>query len=409
MTSHPGIARSIVLFALSQVLLIGGIAVAAALAIPSQAVDLPEFQNKPHCVKLHYDWPQAITDKQLIAVMTKLRPRLRHAHPKINHIDHALRCWGSPATFVDPDCLSGAEMIAMLTDQHAYEAAWGTTAAPLLVHGEFGPGFRTQEGAATASHVDHTLGTLAEIGLPLDYPIVMRDEPTKLSVGDLLAAALRDFRLNQKEYEWTTVSAASYATGPTSWISQDGETITFDLLAHRLMRQDWVDGVCYGNHRLYSLAMLLQFDEQIGLFRDGETRPLVVEHLTQATARLMKSQAEEGYWDENWDDASRPAQEAQIGGPLSRRVLATGHALEWWAIAPAEVLPPREVIVRAAQWLVKQVERMEPESITKNYTFLSHVGRALCMWRGKFPHELTPITDAQTDSDSPGDSENATS
>lgn len=400
-------AQPTILFALSQVLLIGGIAFAAVMTIPSQTVDLPEFQNEPHCVALRYDWPQVVTNAQLTATMRKLSPRLRHEHPKINHVDHALRCWGATATFADPSCLSGAEMVSMLTDQHAFETAWGATATPLLRHGEFGPGFRTQEGAATASHVDHTLGTLAEIGLPLDFPIVMQDEPIGLSISDLLTAAMRDFRLNQKEYEWTTVAAASYATGPTSWISQDGETITFDLLANRLMRQDWVDGVCYGNHRLYSLAMLLQFDEQVGLFREPETRSLVIQHLTEATSRLVKSQAAAGYWDENWEDASRPAKEAQVGGPLSRRVLATGHALEWWAIAPAEVLPPREVVVRAAQWLVQQVEQMEPESITKNYTFLSHVGRALCMWRGKFPYELTPLNKTQTDS--PGESANATS
>ncbi|PQO42155.1 hypothetical protein [Blastopirellula marina] len=404
--TYRGIANTVALFTLAQVLLLGGIVVAAVLALPLRPQELPSLQNEPRCVTLQYDWPQAVTDGQLTTVMLKLRPRLRHEHPKINHVDHALRCWGAPAMFDDPSCLSGADMVAILTDQHAYEMVWD--AAPLLVMGEFGPGFRTQEGAATASHVDHTLGTLAEIGMPLDYPLVMPDG-TSCSIEEVLIAAMRDFRLNQKECEWTTVAAASYATGPTAWISQDGERVSFDLLAHRLMRQDWVEGVCYGNHRLYSLAMLLQFDEQVGLFQHPETRSEVMQHLTTATARLVKSQAESGYWDENWEDASRPAQEAEIGGPQSRRILATGHTLEWWAIAPAEVLPPREVIVRAAQWLVTQVEQMEPKTVTENYTFLSHVGRALCMWRGKFPHEICQSIQTNTAPVSAGDSENSDS
>lgn len=394
-----GFAQSAVVFALSQALLVGGIAAAAVYALPRTTSAIPALQNEPRSVTLKYNWPHVITDEQLTATMTKLRPQLRHEHPKINHVDHALRCWGQEATFEDPACLSGAEMVAMLTDQNAYAAHWGTDALPLLVKGEFGPGFRTQEGESSASHVDHTLGTLAEIGISLDYPIIVKDQEAPLTVKQLLTAAMLDFRLNQKEYEWTTVAAASYATGPTQWLSQDGEHITFDMLADRLMRQDWVDGVCYGNHRLYALAMLLQFDDQAQLFREADTRSKVIAHLSQATARLVKSQSAEGYWDENWEDATRPAKEMEAGGPTMRRILATGHALEWWAIAPAEVLPPREVVVRGAQWLVVEIEQMEPESVVKNYTFLTHVGRALCLWRGKFPHELTPLKSPQTGAD----------
>ncbi|MBA2117890.1 hypothetical protein [Bremerella alba] len=397
--TRRGFGHAGMVFVLSQVLLIGGIAVAAVYALPSSVDPVPSLRNEPRSVTLNYNWPHVITDAQLTFVMTKLRPQLRHERPKINHVDHALRCWGQAASFEDPSCLSGAEMVAMLTDQNAYAAFWGDDAAPLLLRGEFGPGFRTQEGEASASHVDHTLGTLAEIGIPLDHPIILKDQVSPLVVKQLLVAAMLDFRLNQKEYEWTTVAAASYSTGPTQWLSQDGELITFDLLAERLMRQDWVDGVCYGNHRLYALAMLLQFDDQAQLFREVETRQRVLAHLSEATSRLIKSQAAEGYWDENWEDATRPAQEAEAGGPTMRRILATGHALEWWAIAPREVLPPREVIVRGAQWLVVEIEQMEAASVVKNYTFLTHVGRALCLWRGKFPHQLTPLQNPPTGAD----------
>jgi len=394
-----GLASSSLVFALSQVLLVGGIAVAAVYALPHSVSPIPTLQNEPRSVTLHYNWPHVITDAQLEATLTKLRPQLRHERPKINHVDHALRCWGKEATFEDANCLSGDEMLAMLTDQNAFAIHWGDDAMPLLMSGEYGPGFRTQEGDSSASHVDHTLGTLAEIGIPLDYPIVLKDQATPLTVKQLLTAAMLDFRLNQKEYEWTTVAAASYATGPTQWTSQDGEIITFDILADRLMRQEWVDGVCYGNHRLYALAMLLQFDDQAQLFRQSDSRSKVVAHLSEATARLIQSQADQGYWDENWEDGSRPAKAMQNGNPTMSRILATGHALEWWAIAPAEVLPPREVIVRGAQWLVREIDQMEAESVVKNYTFLTHVGRALCLWRGKFPHQLTPLNHSPTGAD----------
>lgn len=385
LSRRSGFVHSGLLFALSQAVLLAGIAVAAVWARPVPLVALPPLQSQPLNVRLPYNWPEVVTDDQLAQVLWKLRPQLRGPQPKINHVDHALRFWGSGATFNDPACLSGSEMVALLTDQRAFRAAWGEGTSPLLEQGEFGPGFRTQKGAASASHVDHTLATLAEIGLALDSPIILQADAAPIPLRDLLVAAMRDFRLNQKEYEWTTVAAASYATGPTHWISQDGEIVTFDLLADRLMRQEWNLGVCYGNHRLYSLALLLQFNEEVGLFQHPETRSRVLDHLSEATARLVASQSPQGYWDENWPDASRPAKEAEMGGPLSRRILATGHALEWWAIAPAEVLPPRETVVRGGQWLVQEIERMEPATVQENYTFLTHVGRALCLWRGQFP------------------------
>ena len=69
----------------------------------------------------------------------------------------------------------------------------------------------------------------------------------------------------------------------------------------------------------------------------------------------------------------------------SRKILATGHALEWWAFAPESVHPPRETMVKAGQWLVKTVDEMSDRDIASSYTFLSHAGRSLALWRGKFP------------------------
>ncbi|MEX0794173.1 MAG: hypothetical protein WD045_13640 [Pirellulaceae bacterium] len=389
-----GAVSSTVLFAGSQLLFV---AVSTAMlwrGAPAPVDSLPPWTVRPHQVTLAYDLPEAITDDQLLEVLHALRPRLNHPQPKINHVDHALRFWGPTATFTDPACLSGAEMFRILADQKTFHERWGTAEPAFIRWGEFGPEFRTGEGSASASHVDHTLGTWSEIGAPLDQTIrfaVAADEAGsdgQTTLREMLSAALRGFRVNQLEYEWTTVAAASYATGPTFFLSQDGERVTFDLLAERLMRQGFNEGVCFGNHRLYSLALLLQFDEQVGLFQESATRDAVTQHLSEATARLVNSQAEDGSWDKNWPDPSLPVADDLQLSPQARRLLATGHALEWWAIAPAEVHPPRETIIRAAQFLVHEVRGMEPATIDDNYTFLTHVGRALSLWRGKFPHQL---------------------
>ncbi|MCC9605435.1 hypothetical protein LOC68_22965 [Blastopirellula sp. JC732] len=385
--SSPRRGMSPSLFILAQVVLLATLSTGIAWALSSDhqasVPSLPRLRNAPELVGPQYDMRELITDDQLRMVLVRLRPRLRHQQPKINHVDHALRFWGADAKFADPECLSGEEMRRMLTNMDVFHEYWGDATRDLITPGESGWGVRTQQGAATASHVDHTLGTLAEIGTPLDFPIKSHD--ATLTVRDLLVGALRDFRLNQQEYEWTTIAAASYAADDGAWVSREGERITFDQLAQRIMRQQWVQGVCYGNHRLFTLAALLRLDEQVGLFQDAATRDEIIAHLTEATRRLVASQNEAGYWDQNWYDGTQTPVDEGLSDPLSRRLLATGHALEWWAISPAEVQPPRETKIRAGQWLATEVEKMSDDSIRDNYTFLSHVGRALALWRGALP------------------------
>ena len=93
------------------------------------------------------------------------------------------------------------------------------------------------------------------------------------------------------------------------------------------------------------------------------------------------------FWDGNWADPDSRIPDPETN-ELSRRLLATGHALEWWAMAPQEIHPPRETIVRAAQWLAKTILEMDERSIEKNYTFLTHAARSLVLWRGKFADEI---------------------
>jgi len=346
---------------------------------------MPVLRNEPLTIRPQYDYPLVITDEQLDLVLRRLQPRLRHERPKINYVDHALRFWGVEAEFDDPQCLFGKEMLNLLVHHHEFKASWGEKARPLLERNEHGVSFRTQQGAETASHVDHTLATLAEVGIPLDHPLVTSEGETNVEAA--LRSAVSKFALNQQEYEWTALALALYAPSDSPWYSKEGQQITFDLLADRIMRQGYSQGVCYGNHRLYTLTILLRVDDEQPILSPS-MRGRISDHLMEATRRLVASQSEEGYWDQNWINATHAPKDEHLKQPLTRRLLATGHALEWWAMAPRELHPPREVLVRAGQWLVVQLEQMDDDTIEDNYTFLTHVGRALAIWRGDFPARL---------------------
>jgi len=399
LSETPGFARRAALdltmcWALLQgVVLLAGIGYGAHRLHEIQQVRTPpKPKREPLKIAPRYDRPDVVSDEQLVHVLTKLQPSFRGPNPKINHVDHALRFWGVEATFPDPNAYSGAELRDLLLDHRVFAKAWGDKTKPFLVPDTRGDdyylAFRTKAGDATASHVDHTLASLAEVGTPLDFPVnTPRGEmPLKATFDQ----AFHEFSLNQEEYEWSTLVFLHYLPHVKAWFSTEGQQITWELLADRLMRQRLAQGVCFGQHRLHALALLVKVDETHHLLSPA-ARDRIINHLKDATARLSATQHADGYWDGKWPGAERdgPATPpANSLGDKADRLLATGHILEWWAFAPPEALPSDETLTRAAQWLVKELDTVTPEQMQRFYPFLTHAGRALAMWRSKWPQEV---------------------
>lgn len=379
-------------FLLLQVVVLGAAlgATAARWRDWDRRAELPPMRDVPLTVLPLYDDARVVTDEQLRTVLYKLRPRLRHERVNINHVDHALRFWGLEATFRDPQCLSGQEMRQLLLDSTKFSEVWGEQSPPLLLVTDRGVGVRTQQGRAAASHYDHTLAGLAEVGTPLDFPVQTPQGPR--TVRDMLVYALREFSLNQIEYEWSALIFTLYLPPVQSWQSTEGQQITFDRLADRIMRQRLNQGVCMGNHRLHALVMMLRIDAEYPILTDAG-RQRILAHLTDATRRFIASQHPDGYWIRSWPDGQPPVErvEGDSENTLQNRILATGHVLEWWSLAPQEVHPPREVVIRAGQWLARTVSELDDKTIDEQYTFLSHAGRALALWRGHFPAHFLPV------------------
>lgn len=354
---------------------------------------LPEPLNNPVQMAPRYDRPDLLSDAQLIATLDKLKPRLRGRNPKINFVDHALRFWGVEAQFRDDKCLSGVEMRDLLLDHRVFQDAWGTEENPFLIPDFRGDStllaMRTKDGQASASHTDHSLASLAEVGTPLDFPVMAPTGEIELKAA--LEYSLREFSLNQDEYEWSTIIFLHYLPQVESWKTTSGQRITWDRIADRLMRQRLADGVCFGNHRLFALVSMLNADETHQILSEQKRQDVIV-HLKDVTARLVRTQSEEGYWDSKWPGEERegPPKENK-GSPLGEaadRILATGHALEWWAFAPPELLPPDETLAKAIHWTYAEIQGLSDSQVKRFYTFLTHAGRALSLWRGKMPHEV---------------------
>jgi len=335
--------------------------------------------------------PQLVSDADLLRILDKLKPRLAIGKPSINHVDHALRFWGVEATFDDPECLSGVELRELLLDHRTFRSTWGTETEPLLTvvdNKPSGVSFRTRQGAATSSHVDHTLAGLAEVGTPADYPVLTPAGERPLHAA--ITQCFRDFRLNQEEYEWSAIVWLLYFPHVREWTTSEGQIINWDLMAERLQRQRFAQGVCFGQHRLFALAALLQRDETEH-YLSREMRQQVLEHLQESTARMVATQQTDGYWDGTWPGTERDGAALLAAGPLgvtADRILATGHVLEWWLYAPDEALPPPVVIERASNWLVTAISELSPQETRRFYPFLTHAGRALSLWHGVEPADF---------------------
>ena len=384
--SHSAAVRTVAFWLLQLCLIVSGLGWTVTRFRTLQADRVPPMpRNEPIRIGSLYDDPNVVSDEQLARALEKLKPRFRGARPKINFIDHALRFWGAEATFDDPECLSGVELREMLLDHRRFRGAWGTEAPALLVADAAGVAVRTREGDATASHVDHTLASLAEAGTPLDYPVITPQGEMRLQA--VLERSLAQFSLNQHEYEWSALAYALYLPDAKRWYSTEGQEITFDRLAQRIMRQRFAQGVCSGNHRLHTLIMFLRVDDQVQILSPG-MRQRVIEHLQDATARFVASQHAEGFWESDWPGNEIDGSAASSDAPpdrLAERILVTGHILESWALAPPEIQPSREVAIRAGQWLTATIDSLTPAQVQAYYTYLSHAGHALALWRGKTP------------------------
>ena len=230
-------------------------------------------------------------------------------------------------------------------------------------------------------HHDHWLASLTEAGIPL-YEQVYTPARSDMTINEVIQEALRDFHLDERETEWSAMAFGLWLPPVNRWTNGDGRELSFDQLAKRLLRGHKRYGVCSGTHRVYSLMLLCRIDDQFNhTILSKPIRDEVYGFLKNVRDLISVSQFDDGYWPYNWS-AGADAIKNPVNDPEHRKVIATGHHLEWLAIAPKELHPPREKILKAADWIIKQTTERTDKEILMHYTFYSHVGNALVLWRG---------------------------
>lgn len=333
-----------------------------------------------------YNDPELVSDEELAAVLKQVQPRFPAKQIKPNYVEHALRIWGVNAKFRDPAVMSGEALKDFLTDHGRYLASWkDKEVAPLLVETRGGVSVRWGKEEGASVHHDHWLACLTEAGVNLHEPIFTPSGHQR-TINEALQQALRDFRLDEREVEWSALTFGLWLPDQTTWHTNDGREINFDRMARRLIRGDKRTGVCHGLHRVFSMLVLMRLDDEHHIL-SAEVRGEIRANLLKVRQLIIDSQSEDGHWPSNWPDGKK-AVEKPVDDPLFRKVIATGHHLEWLALAPEEFHPPREQIRKAVRWVIDTTVARKPSEILDHYTFYSHVGGALSLWRSVRPAEF---------------------
>ena len=210
----------------------------------------------------------------------------------------------------------------------------------------------------------------------------LRDD-TPVKVRDLLDYSLHNFYPQRFEYEWSMIAYIRYAFPLPEWKNKYGEKLTADRCVEELTRHKLELGPCNGLHRLEALVLLYRADEQFKTLSPA-TKRRILAYLGQVSQRLQSAQNTAGFWTRHWVEGTAGA--ADENASLSDKILVTGHQLEWLALAPEDVLPPREQIIRACQWLARTIPELEDRELRDHYGPFSHAARALCLWRSREPY-----------------------
>lgn len=392
----------------AQLLSIGAFAASFALATPvekkillheitgrsaAETVIVP--RDRALIIEPLYDDPEIVSDEELAQVLAQIVPRFSRKQLKPNHVEHALRTWWLKAKFTDPTVMSGEQMKDYLVDHGQYLASWGDEVEPLLQERSDGVAIRWGKETGASVHHDHWLACLTEAGMTLQEPIFTPSHRNR-TANDVLQEAIRDFRLDEVETEWSSLAFGLWLAPQKSWRNRYGRELSFDLMVDRLIRGDKKLGVCAGTHRVYSLMALVRLDDEYHIL-SSTGRQAAWSHLEKVRDLIAVSQFPDGHWPTNWPDGA-DAVSRPIDDEMYKTVIATGHHLEWLAIAPPELHPPRDRILKAARWVIRTTVAQTPTEIGQRYTFFSHVGNALALWRKTHPADFW----MQWEADHPG-------
>jgi hypothetical protein len=323
---------------------------------------------------------------------------------KTSRVLHAFRLWGPKATFpaslyrhpFEFRVFSGEELRAYLLDHRAFRRLVPAE-VPLLVRTPYGvearsyPSGREAHFAGALGHADDLLVACAEVGLPTDAVLYAADPQagpegvSQATVGDIVRDTVARFTIRQ-ELEWTTEALARYLAPRAGWANRFGEAFTFDQVATALLARPRGQGPCLGTHVTYALTCLWRIGEQHPIL-SAQVRDRIARYLRDVSLMVVAARLPAGHWGAHWA-TGRPAKAGAAEADMVGALACTGHHLEWIALAPPDLRPPREQVRRAVRCVLRVAAGYNTYMRSEYYLDLTHLARALCLLKNCDPVEF---------------------
>ncbi len=197
-------------------------------------------------------------------------------------------------------------------------------------------------------HHGQFLAMLAQSRLKRDY--LLQVDGRSMTVDDLVEHEQRTCRKGM-ELTFKLIGLAHYLDSESTWPNAHGElwsvrSILEEELAQPINR--W-EACCGGTHRLFALSFAVHRRRKEGNAIDGPWQQALQRNLAYQQ-RAFRLQHRDGSFSTAW--LERP----ESRGDLTRRMLTTGHVLEWLAFALEERELSQRPFQRALLYVVGTLE-----------------------------------------------------
>jgi hypothetical protein len=306
---------------------------------------------------------------------------------------HALLTWGPEVEFVENNSKEPVRVLDVVLGLKCHPSR---THYDLLFYVD-ADGFVRSRSSKTSSlssiqaqesHYDQAMATFGQLGLSLDQSIRVQGRTLSTTLSEPFNTILQRFELGADEPEWTILSIAYYLPPAKSWTNRWGTSFSMDDLAAELLKRPYGQGTCSGTHTLFTICTLLRVDENHSILTN-KSRQAITDRLRDVKRRLEEYQLPNGAWSDTWATNGYPVGPRDYNDYPSyceRLRVVTGHHLEWIAIAPLELRPSEQCLLRALNWCFEDL-RMLP-SIDERPARCPPTHTMLAVYRNFFPERI---------------------
>ena len=222
-------------------------------------------------------------------------------------------------------------------------------------------------------HPDQWLAVLAQCHLPPEQKILVGGHAYTMS--DWVNQVQWDIPRNlEQEYSWTLIGLTTYLATDAEWTAMDGETWSIERLMEIELEQELAASACGGTHRMIGIAMAL--NHHLEQHPDQELTGVWLEADKRVRETIQKARE---FQNPNGSFSSNYFQRGGIAEDLARDLGATGHVLEFLALAMTREELEQPWVRRSADHLCGLFEKTR--EIPLECGALYHAAHGLVLYR----------------------------